>query len=129
MPVLVAVGVSGARADPYHAVTDFDRRGRHVVGPWIERAAGSEIEARMVPMAGEDSVLDRAAMQRKAQVRATVIQREHAALVVHDDEWPVRPCCDGHLLSAQFFERTNADEFTVGHGPSLRSRLQRLGSG
>jgi hypothetical protein len=45
----------------------------------------------MVPMASQDSVLDRAPMQRKAQVRTTVIQREHAALVVHDDERPVRP--------------------------------------
>src|SRR6185436_12521359 len=118
-PMRCAVGITRAGSDPDFAVADFDRRSGYVVRPGIERAAGREIEARVMPMARKDPVLDRAAMQRKAQVRATIIECEDPALVMHDDERSVRARCDDHFLSAQLVQRANADEFTFGHGPSL----------
>ena len=72
LPMRCAVGITRAGSDPDFAVADFDRRSGYVVRPRIERAAGREIEARVMPMARQDPVLDRAAMQRKAQVRAEI---------------------------------------------------------
>jgi hypothetical protein len=119
VPVRGAVGISRPIADPDYAIADFDRRSGYVIGPRIERAAGCKIEAGMVPVAGQDAVLDRPAVQRKTQVRATVIEREHAAVVVHDHERAVRPRRDDHRLCAQFLEGTNADELTFRHRSSL----------
>ncbi len=52
---------------------DLHRKPAQVVGPLVERAAGAEIEASVVPVAGEDPVADRPAVKREAHVRATVV--------------------------------------------------------
>ena len=60
---------------------DLDREAAQLVGPLVERAARAEVEARVVPVAGEDPVRDRAAMEREAHVRAAVVDREHRAVL------------------------------------------------
>src|SRR5439155_8977507 len=71
---------------PALAVAKLDRKRAQVVGPLVERATGGEIEARVVPVAGEDSVADRAAVKREAHVRAAVVDRLHVVSVRKEPE-------------------------------------------
>src|SRR6478672_8627056 len=68
---------SWSRRHPDFALNDADRAQRHVVRPEIEGRAAPQIETGMMPMAGEDAILDAAAVQRKAHVRAAVVQCDH----------------------------------------------------
>ena len=40
----------------------------------------------MMPMAGQDPVLDAAPIERETHVRAPIVKREDAAAVVHDQD-------------------------------------------
>src|SRR5687768_13296271 len=81
------VGMAEDGPHPYLAgLADLDRAGRHVVGPEIEGAAAGEIEAGMVPVTGQDPVCDAAALQRKAHVRAPVVEREDTSLIVDEKD-------------------------------------------
>jgi hypothetical protein len=54
-----------------------DREATQLVRELIERAPRGEVEAGVMPVTGEDPVTDAAAMQRKAHVRAAVVDRVH----------------------------------------------------
>jgi hypothetical protein len=56
---------------PDLTVAQFDREGRYIVRPKIKGAAAFEIKAGVMPMTGQDAVLDAAAFKREAHVRAT----------------------------------------------------------
>ena len=71
---------------PDVAVAQLDRADRYVVRPQVEGAAAFEIEAGVVPVTGQDAVLDAAALEREAHVRATIVERENAAAVVDDED-------------------------------------------
>jgi hypothetical protein len=73
------IGLAEGGLDPDLAVTHLGRTGRDIVGPEIEGAAARQIEARVMPMTREDAVLDAAAIERKAHVRAAVVEREDAS--------------------------------------------------
>ncbi|MEZ4635997.1 MAG: hypothetical protein R2856_13710 [Caldilineaceae bacterium] len=73
--------------------------GGDVVGPEIEGAAGTQIEAGVVPMTGEDAVVDTAPIQREAHVRAAVVHGVNVALV--DEERQHMPI-DGGGVDAEF---------------------------
>ena len=72
--------------DPDLAIPQFDRKDRYVVCPKIKSAAAFEIEAGMVPMTGQDAVLDAAALQWEAHVRAPIVEGEDAPAVVDDED-------------------------------------------
>ena len=72
--------------DPDLAVAHLDRAGRYVVGPQIEGAAARQIEARVMPMTGQDAVLDAAAIERKAHMRAAIVEGEDAPALVDDQD-------------------------------------------
>ena len=112
-PVGGRVGVAGPVLDPYFAVMQLDREGRHVVGPQIEGAAAREVEPRVVPMTGEDAVGDRAAVQRKAQMRAAIVHGEHAALVVDDEDRAASAANHHPPLRLQLLDRPGADEIVL----------------
>jgi hypothetical protein len=123
-PVGGRVGVAGLVPDPDLAVMQLDREGRHIVGPQIEGAAAREIEPRVVPMAGEDAVGNRAPVQREPEMRAAIVHGEHAALVV-DDENRAAPA--GHHpppLRLQLRDRPGADEIvsSLTHQPAPCAR-------
>ena len=61
-PVGVAVGIVGLGTDPHHTVSHFNCRCGNVVGPQVEGAATRQVKTRVVPMAGQDAVFDRASM-------------------------------------------------------------------
>ena len=79
---------------PDFAVTHLDGAGRHVVCPKIEGTATREIEAGVVPVAGQGAVLDAAAVQRKAHMRAAIVEREDTIFVVDDKYRSMRPVRD-----------------------------------
>ena len=80
-------GSASARArDEHVAVAHVDVEAAGVVGPQVERAARHEVEAGVVPVARDEPGLDRALVQREAEVRAAVLDRERRAVVPeHDD--------------------------------------------
>ena len=63
--------------DPYLAISNLDRERRRVVGEEVEGAAAGEIEARVVPVAGEDPVTHRPAIEREPHVRAPIVHGIH----------------------------------------------------
>ena len=80
------VAMAERRLDPDLSITHLDRTGRDIVGPEIEGAAARQIEARVMPMTGEDAVLDAAAIERKAHMRAAVVEREDASPVINHQD-------------------------------------------
>ena len=80
-------GSASTRGAHEHVVAaDLDVEAARVVGPQVERAARHEVEARVVPVAGDEPGLDRALVEREAEVRAAVLDRERGVVVPeHDD--------------------------------------------
>ena len=86
-PVCAGVGMSERGLDPDLAIAHRDRADRHVVRPQVKGAAAFKIEASVVPMTGQDTVFDTAAIERKAHMRAPIVEREDAPAVVNDQDW------------------------------------------
>ena len=72
--------VVGPRLDEHVAVAHLGRESAGVVGPHVERAARHEVEAGVVPMAGDETGLDRALVEGEAEVRAAVLDRVRRAV-------------------------------------------------
>jgi hypothetical protein len=68
----------------------------------------------MVPVAGEDTVLDRAAVERKAEVGTTVIEGHDLAGVMDDEERRARAAEHELALGFELVQGANADEVVVG---------------
>jgi hypothetical protein len=76
-----------AHIDQHLAAFDPSRERANVVGPLVESAAGVQIEARMMPVTSENAVLDAAATERKAHVRASIVDVENlSSCVKHHNE-------------------------------------------
>jgi hypothetical protein len=71
--------------DPNLAGANLDREDRGVIRPQVKGATALEVEAGMMPMTGQDAVLDAAALERKAHVRAPIVEGKNAP-AVEDDE-------------------------------------------
>ena len=68
------------------SVAHLDGVGIHIVGEQIEGAAAHQVEARMVPVTGEDTVLNGPAMQGKTHVRTAVVDGVQFPVVVEDHD-------------------------------------------
>jgi hypothetical protein len=88
-PVRRGIGLTRSGLHPDFAIAHLDRKLRYVVRPKIEGAAAFQIEAGVVPMTGQDAVLDAAALKREAHVRASIVEREDATAVVDDQDGTV----------------------------------------
>jgi len=85
-PMLDPIAVAEHRFDPdLAALPDLDGTARHIVRPEIECAAARQGKARMMPMAGEDAVIDAAAFEREAHMRAAIVERQYLPVIVHDE--------------------------------------------
>src|SRR5262249_8280117 len=73
------------------AIAHLDRTGRYIVGPEVEGAPAVEIEPSVVPVTGQNAVLDAAALERKAHVRTPVVEGKDAPAIVHDEDRTVMP--------------------------------------
>ena len=109
-PMRCRIGVAERGLHPHLHVTHFDGTGRHVVGPQIEGAAACKIEAGVVPVAGQDTVLDAAAVERKPHVRTAIVKRENAPAVVNDEDRTMRPAHDELPFGLQLLEAARANE-------------------
>src|SRR5262245_22025822 len=98
---------------PNVAIAYLDRANRYVVCPQVERAAAFEIEARVVPMTGQDSVLEAAAFEREAHVWATIVESEDAPTVVDDEDRTMATVHDEPALRLQFLKAPRERKFRV----------------
>src|SRR5262249_58667346 len=89
-PMSCRIAVTEDRPHPDFAVTHLCRASRHVVCPQIEGTAAREIEAGVVPVAGKGAVLDAAAVQRKAPMRAAIVERRDTSFFLEHQEWSSR---------------------------------------
>src|SRR6476659_7312038 len=68
-PMSSWIGIAEHRLHPDLAARpDLDRTTRHVICPQIECAAACQFEAGMVPVAGQDAVLNAAAIERETHM-------------------------------------------------------------
>jgi len=58
----------------------------------------------MMPVAGQDAVLDAAAIEREAHMRAAIVERENASVVVHQQDRTMTPAHDEAPLGFQLRE-------------------------
>ena len=103
-PMRGGVGVTERGLHPDLAVAHLDREGRRVVRPEIESAAAFEVEAGVVPMTGQNPVLDAAPVEREAHVRATVVEGEDAPAVIDDEDRAMGAMHDDPALRLHLFE-------------------------
>ncbi len=116
--------------DGHPTVFDLDRVGPHVVGPRIQRAARAQIEAGVVPVAGQQPALDRPTMQRETHVRTAVIERVGRSIAPqHADRLRPGLACQAPV-PAQLVQRpdrhANAHRDLPGFLPSRARLTSRL---
>jgi len=113
--------------DPNGAVEDAHASQRHIVGPEIEGRTTTQIETGVMPMAGEDAVLDVAAVEGKAHVRAAVVERDDVVANGDDKDRPsgrarhhaaavtqLRKCADANKLSRRVVQHRVLPENHIG---------------
>ena len=66
-----------------------------------------------MPMTGQNAVLDTAALERKAHVRATVVKREDAPAVVYDEDRAMATVHNEPPLRLQLLKGPRKGEFSV----------------
>ena len=81
-PIVALVGITAIGCHPDFVAANLDPGCGHVVGPQIEGPAAFEIEAGVVPVAGEDAVFYGPTMERKTEMRASVVQSPYPALLI-----------------------------------------------
>ena len=113
-PMRGRISMAKDGSHPDFAVTHLDRAGRHVVCPQIEGTATREIEAGVVPVAGQGPILDATAIQRKAHMRAAIVEREDATFVVDDEYRTMPPVRDQTSLRFQLLEAARTHEIRGG---------------
>ena len=110
--------------NPDLAIAHLDRTNWRVVGPQIESAATFEVKAGVMPMTGQNAVLDAATLEWKAHVRATVVEREDATAVVHDEDRAMATVHDEPALRLQLLKGPRKRVFSVGCVHVPLGRLQ-----
>jgi hypothetical protein len=128
MPVRRGIGMTERGLHPHVAVAHLDRADRNVVRPQVEGAAACEIEASVVPMTGQDTVLDAAALERETHMRATIVEREDAAALVNDEDGPVVTMHNQAALRLQLLKAAGEREFLVRRVHEHTSVLGCLGA-
>src|SRR5258708_6212199 len=109
-PMRCRIGVAESGPHPDFAVTHLGGAGRHVVCPQIKGTATRQIEAGVVPVAGQGAVLDAAAIQRKAHMRAAIVECEDTIFVVDDEYRSMRTVHDQPSLYFQLLEAARVHE-------------------
>jgi hypothetical protein len=66
---------------PYFVITHLDGKGAHIVGELVKGAAAFQIEAGVMPVAGEDTILHRASVQGETHMRTAIVNGIDLALM------------------------------------------------
>ena len=109
-----------AQVDPDVAVDDLGREGRYVVRPQVEGAAGGQVEAGVMPVAGEDAVVDAAAIEGEAHVGAAVVQGVYAIAVTDEHQGAVTRAHPVADTGGEIAQTPGVGESIGGHWSSLR---------
>src|SRR5262249_36769839 len=112
-PMRSGIGMTEAGLHPDFAFAHLGRTDWHVVRPQVEGAATFEIEARVVPMTGQDAVLGAAALEREAHVRGTIVKCKDAPAVVDDEDRTMCTVHDEPPLRLQLLKAPRKREFLV----------------
>ena len=107
----LVLGLRGNRVDPDDAVLEGDLEAQHVVREQVEGTAALQVEARVVPVTGQDAVAHAAAVQREAHVRAAVVDRVDLALVREHGDAPARCAHDHHTAALDLVQGSDTDSF------------------
>jgi hypothetical protein len=107
---------TGSNVDVDVVAAELDRETAQVIRPLVERAAGAEIEAGVVPVTREDAVGDRSAVEREAHVRTTVVDRVDSVAVREEADRVALDVDDEPAGGAQVGERRRAHERVGGNG-------------
>ena len=101
--------IAGAQVDEDVVAVHGDREAAQLVGELVEGAAGGQVEAGVVPVAREDPVADRPAVERKAHVRTPVVDRVYLLAFGEQAERVPVEVHDEAACGAELFERRSAD--------------------
>jgi hypothetical protein len=112
-PMRDGINMPECRLHPDLAVAQLDRGDRRVVRPQVERAAAFKVEAGVVPVTGQDAVLDAAAIEREAHMRAPIVEGEDAIAVPDDENLTVTAAHDEPTLRLQLRQASRRREFFV----------------
>src|SRR5437879_13721691 len=113
MPVRGGIGMGERGLHPDVTIPHLDRADRHFVSPGVEGAATFEIEASVVPVTGQDAVLDAAALEREAHVRAPIVEGEDTSVVVDDKDRTMATVQNGASFGLQLVNTAREHEFLV----------------
>jgi hypothetical protein len=103
----------GRGRHPHVTINNAHYTQRHVVRPQVEGRPAAQVETGMVPVAGENAILDAAAVERKSHVRAAVVERDHVLAIGHDKH-SATGSTDHHAASvANFAEPAHPNEASV----------------
>src|SRR6476660_3506228 len=72
----------------------------------------------MVPMAGQDAVFDRAAMERESKMRAAIIEGKHLSIIINHEQRAASTANNDHTRALQLLQRRHANEIS-GAGSKL----------
>jgi hypothetical protein len=128
-PVRGGIGMAERGLHPDLAVAQLHRAGRNVVRPQIEGAAAFEIESGVVPVTGQDAVLDATAFERESHVRAAIVECEDAPTVIDDEDRTMVAVDDEAALRLELLEARRPHEFLVRRIHEHTSRRDRPFSG
>src|ERR1700730_13504610 len=104
-PMSSWIGIAEHRLHPDLAARpDLDRTSRHVICPQIECAAACQFEAGMVPVAGQDAVLNAAAIERETHMGAAIVEREDVPTLMHEQDRATAAVQDKSAFGFQLFE-------------------------
>ena len=112
-PVRGWIGMTDRGLHPDFAITQFDRKFRYIICPKIKRAAAFKIEAGVVPMTGQDAILDAASLKREAHVRATIVEGEDATPVIDDKDRTMTAAQNDAPLRLKVLKVAGEHEFLV----------------
>jgi hypothetical protein len=104
LPVRFAIGVARLGSHPHFAAAYLYFRRGQIVRPQVKAAAARDIKACVVPVTGQDAVRDRPAVQRKAEMRASIVDREAARSLADHEERATGALDDGHPSRFEILE-------------------------
>jgi hypothetical protein len=81
LPLVGEVVLSRSEVHPHIAVSDLHREDARLIGELVEGPAALEIEAGVVPVAGQDTVTYATAVQGKPHMGAAIVHGVHLAVV------------------------------------------------
>jgi hypothetical protein len=122
-PMSNRVGVAKHGFHPNLAArADLDGTSRHIVCPKVKGAAARQFEPRMMPVAGQDAVIDAATLQRETHMRTAVVEREDVPILVHKQDRAVTTVHNKPAFGFQFLKTARVHKI---RGRGIHGRLIR----